>query len=87
MFNEEQWQLEAKAMMRSTQQVDEQMRILQRELHQLAAQRLFELFPKLSDEMDADEIRLLGERLARRIYDLTEELKNFAYTVQLQRGQ
>lgn len=72
---------EAKAMMQETASVDQRMKRLQDELHRMTAQQLFEIFPFLSDAMETDEIRHLGERISRHLNNLTEELKNFSYSV------
>lgn len=55
---------------------------LQKQLHALTAQRLFEIFPFLPDAMEPDEIKHLGERITRHMYQLSEELKDLAYRVQ-----
>jgi len=73
---------EAKIMMSETLSVDERMKRLQDELHKMTAQQLFEIFPFLCDAMEPNEIRHLGERINRHLHNLSEELKNFAYTVQ-----
>jgi hypothetical protein len=77
-----QWSAEAKDMINETQQADKGMIKLQEDLHQIVANTTFYLFPFLPDKMEANEIRLLGERISRHLYSLTEEIKNFAFTVQ-----
>lgn len=73
---------EMKKMIDETLQVDEQMKQLQTDLHKKTAERLFEIFPFLPNQMEAAEIRHLGERISRHIHSLTEELKNFAFTIE-----
>ena len=73
---------EAKTMMSETAGVDHHMKRLQDELHKMTARQLFEIFPFLPDAMEPNEIRHLGERINRHLNNLSEELKNFAYTVQ-----
>ncbi|MEO5569320.1 MAG: hypothetical protein ABIT08_09085 [Bacteroidia bacterium] len=76
------WASETKVMMDETLHTDEQMKQLQNDLHKITAERLFEIFPFLPDGMNADEIRHLGERISRHLYSLTDELKNFAFSVE-----
>ena len=78
----ESWLREAEKMMQQTASADERMKQLEKELHRLAAQQLFEIFPSLSDQMNAEEIRRLGELISRRLQSLTHDLQNFAYTVE-----
>jgi hypothetical protein len=78
---------EAKAMMSETLSADRQMKRLQDELHRITAQQLFETFPFLADAMEPHEIRHLGERINRHLHNLSEELKNFSYTVQERMGK
>lgn len=76
------WAAEVKEMMQQTGSVDEKMKQLKKELHKIIADRTFEIFPFLPDNMDPGEIRHLGERISRHLYSLTEELKNFAFSVE-----
>jgi hypothetical protein len=71
---------EAKAMMKATLSDDQRMKRLRDELHKMTAQELFEIFPFLPDDMEPHEIRHLGERINRHLFNLTEELKNFSYS-------
>ena len=73
---------EAKKLIDETGSVDDKMKQLRAQLHQIAAGKLFEIFPFLPDGMEPDEIRHLGARINRHLFNLTEELKNFSYTVQ-----
>lgn len=76
------WAAEMDQMMKQTGQVDKQMKQLQNDLHKITADRLFEIFPILPDTMEPDEIRHLGNRISRHLYSLSEELKNFAFTIE-----
>jgi hypothetical protein len=71
-----------KDMMTETAQVDQLMKQLQNDLHKIISERLFKIFPFLPDAMEPDEIKWLGERISRHLYSLSEELKNFSFTVQ-----
>ena len=76
------WAAEMDEMMKQTGQVDQLMKQLQNDLHKMTAERLFEIFPFLPDKMEPDEIRQLGNRISRHLYSLSEELKNFAFTIE-----
>lgn len=76
------WADEAQKMIDYTNRVEECMKGLKKNLHAAISERIFEVFPFLPDKMGAHEIRFMGERISRQIYLLSEELKNFAFTVQ-----
>ena len=73
---------EAKKLLNETGHTDHKMKMLRQELHKITAEKLFQIFSFLPDRMESNEIRHLGERINRHLFNLTEELKNFSYTVQ-----
>lgn len=76
------WADDAQKMIDHTSQVDEHISKLKTDLHAIVSERLFEIFPFLPDKMEAHEIRFMGERIQRHLNNLSQELKNFAYSVQ-----
>ncbi|MEP7170021.1 MAG: hypothetical protein ABI855_11675 [Bacteroidota bacterium] len=77
-----QWLDDAGNMISESARVDDCMKSLQKELHKEIAGKIFALFPFLPDKMEPEEIRLLGERISRHLYMLSEEIKNIAFTVE-----
>ena len=81
----QEWLEQAEKMMQQSAGIDEGIAALRRDVHGRVAAHLFHAFPFLADAMEPEDIRLLGDRIHRHLHSLTEELANFAYTVQ-QRG-
>ncbi len=76
------WLDEAKLLMQQTESTEQSMAALRPEVHGHITSHLFSSFPFLIDAMEPQDILLLGERIHRHLYVLTQELTNFAYAVQ-----